>query len=189
MIMWSNTWFDTWSNMWPTNIIFKKQTNLIFIIIKTHHYQLITLVARQALTLLLKQAAVIIDLPLSDTVIINLLTDIARLLQTSLLSSSTLSTKSSISADQAVPLAHQLIAKLHLKSIRAWSSLLLAYQLIVVPTPFQSGGRVRNVFGYQKSHEWSGKRMADWTQSKNLLLERQHQLFYIDLLSEVNPSW
>ena len=31
--------------MWPTKIIFKKQTNLIFIIIKTCHHRLTTLVA------------------------------------------------------------------------------------------------------------------------------------------------
>ena len=46
-------WFSTWSNTWPTNIIFKKQINLIFIIIKTHHYWLTTLVMRWASTLLL----------------------------------------------------------------------------------------------------------------------------------------
>ena len=47
--------------------------------------------------------------------VINLLTDVARLLQTLPLSSSTLSTKSSIIAYQAVSLAHQLIPKLYLK--------------------------------------------------------------------------
>ena len=37
--------------MWSTNIIFKKQINLIFIIIKICHYWLTTLVARQAFNL------------------------------------------------------------------------------------------------------------------------------------------
>ena len=48
-------------------------------------------------------------------IIINLLTDVPRLLQTLPLPSSTLSTMSSMNANQAIPLVHQLIAKLHLK--------------------------------------------------------------------------
>ena len=34
---------------------------------------------------------------------------------------------------------HQLISKLYLKLMSAWSSLSLAYQLIAVPSPFCSG--------------------------------------------------
>ena len=53
-----------------------------------------------------------------------------------------------------------LIAKLHLKPMKVWSSLLLAYQLITVPTPSQSGGLVRKAFGQRRGYKWSGKRMA-----------------------------
>ena len=71
--------------------------------------------------------------------------------------------------------------------MRACSSLLLVYQLIALLTPFQSDVWVREALGHRTSREWSGKRMTGWTQSKNLLLEYQYQLFSIDPLSKANP--
>ena len=44
-----------------------------------------------------------------------------------------------MSVDQAISPMHQLIAKLHLKLMKAYSSFLLVYQLMTVPTLFRSG--------------------------------------------------
>ena len=45
---------------------------------------------------------------------------------------------------------------------------------------------MRKALGYQRAYKKGGKRMASWTQLKKLLLGRQHQLFSIDPLSEIN---
>ena len=137
-----------------------------------------TLIARQALSLLLQKR---------DAVIINTLTDVARFLQTSPLSLSTLSTRSSISADYAASLAHQLIAKLPLNPMRAWSSFSLAQLVHSNANAFlHLVAQQKSTFVTGGSREWSGKRMAGWTQSENLLLGLQHQLLSIDPLSEVD---
>ena len=177
MIMWSNTW--------STHIIFKKQTYLILLLSdlssSTYHpssktsigptlvascycHWLVTLVARRSHHQLVDRRSetfAIIAIILIDAI---------------------------YKEFYEYWLSRTLIAKLYLKLMRAWLSLLLVYQLIVVPTLFQSDGWVRKALGHRKGCEWSGKRMAGSTQSENLLLGRQHQLLSIDLFSEVGLS-
>ena len=83
---------------------------------------------------------------------------------------------------------HQLIAKLYLKPIRAWSSLSLVYQLIAVLIPSHSGGVAKVNLCHQRRRESSDKKMVGWTQPENLLLGRQYQFLSIDPLSEANLS-
>ena len=166
-IMWSNTW----SNMWPTHIIFKKQTNPILLLSdlssSTHHPSSETsidptLVASRRChwlaTLMVRRG----DHQLIDR-------------------------RSKTSTNIAIILINAIykefyecwssgtiIAKLHLKPIRAWSSLPLAYQLIAVPTPSRSSTWLREALSHRRGSEWSGKRLAGWTQSENLFLGRQN---------------
>ena len=182
-------WFNTWPNTWLIHNIFKKQTNLILLLSDssslTHYPSSETSI--EPTTLVASRHCHLTRHSYSKTRS-SWLTDVARLLQILPLSSSTLSIRSFMNADDAVPLAHQLIAKLFFKPIRAWLSLSLAYQLIPVLMPSRSGGWVRKAFGHQRGREWSGKRMAGWTQSENLLLGRQHQLLSIGSLLEVDSS-
>ena len=169
MIIWSNTWFGTWSNTWFIHIIFKKRTNLILLLLdlssSIHHlssktsidltlvasrhcYWLATFVARRGHHQLVDQRS-------------KTYTNIAIILIDAIYKEfyERWSSKT-------------LIAKLYLKPMGAWSSLSLIYQLIAMPTPSQFGGWVREALGQQRSCEWSSKRMAGWTQSKNLFLGR-----------------
>ena len=63
--------------------------------------------------------------------VINSLTNIAKLLQTLPLSLLTLSTMSSMNADQAISLAHQLIAKLYLEP---YNSMIKPFAYISAPS-------------------------------------------------------
>ena len=47
---------------------------------------------------------------------------------------------------------------------------------------------MKEVLNHRGGRESSGKRMAGWMQSENLILKRQYQLLFIDPLSEVDPS-
>ena len=171
MIMWSNTWSGTWSNTWPSHIIFRKQTNLILLLSdsssSTYHLS-------------------------SETSIESILvvsrcyhwsaTFVARRRHYQ-----PIDQRSKTSTNIAIILINAIymefyecwssgipIAKLHLQPIRAWSSLLLAYQLIAMSTPFRSDVWVRKALGHRRGRKWSGKRMAGWRQSENLLLGCQH---------------
>ena len=184
MIMWSNIWFGTWSNTWPIHIIFKKQKNLILLLSNlsslTHHPSSKT--------------------NINPTLIVScrchwLATLIARRGHHQLIDrrSKTFTNIAIVFIDAIYKEFYEcwfsgtLIAKLYLKRMRAWLNLSLAYQLIAVSTPSRSDGWVRKALGHQRGCEWSGKRMASWTQSENLLLERQHQLLSIDFLSKIDP--
>ena len=84
-------------------------------------------------------------------VIINLLTDVARLLHPLPLSSLTLSKRSSMSADQAVLLAYQLIAKLNFKP----------YESLIKPLACVSTHSSANAFQIRSLSErssWSPER-------------------------------
>ena len=175
--MWSNTWF--------THIIFKKWTNLI---------------------LLLSDSSSLTYHPSSETsidptLVVSwrchwLVTLVARCSHHQLVDrrSKTFTNIAIILIDAIYKELYKcwssrtLIAKLHLKLMKAWSSVSLLYQLIAVPTPSRSGGSVRETIGHRRGREWSGKKMADWTQSENLLLGRQYQLPSINPLLEVDPS-
>ena len=186
MIIWSNTWSGTWSNMWPTHIIFKKQTNLILLLLDssslTHHLSSktnidLTLVASRHCHWLATLVAKSGHHQLVDR-------------------HSKTSTNIAIIFINAIYKefyecwsSGTLIAKLYLKPLRAWSSLLLAYQFIAVPTPSWSGDWVREALGHRRGRKWSNKKMAGWTQSENLLLGHQHQLLSTNPLLEADPFW
>ena len=182
MIMGSNTW----PNTWPTYIIFKKRTNLILLLSNlsssTHHPSSetsinLTLLARRPrhwpATLVARRGHHQLVNRRSKT-----FTNIAIILINAIYKEFYECWSSGT-----------LIAKLHLKPMRAWSSFSLVYQLLSVPTPSRSGGLVREALGHRRSRELLGKRMAGWTQSENLFLRRQHQLLSIDHLLKVDPFW
>ena len=160
MIMWSNTWSSTWCNTWPTNIIFLEANkpylyyfqNLSSLTYHPHSKISInpTFVARRGHHQLVNQH--------SET-----FTNIAIILIDDIY-------KEFYKFWSSCPAWASAHSKTLSQTIRAWSSLSLAYKLIVVPTPFQSGVWVRKALGYPKGREWSGKKMAGWTQSKNLFL-------------------
>ena len=150
IIIRSNTWSDTWSNSWLTQIIFKKRTNHISLLLDSssstyhpsseksidstlvasrRHHWLATLVARRGHYQLLDRHS-----KTSTNVAIILIDAIYKQFY-EWWSSGT------------------LIAKLHLKLMTAWSSLLLAYQLIAVPTPFRSDVWVRKALSHQRGRE------------------------------------
>ena len=179
-------WSGMWSNTWPIHIIFKKRTNLIS---------------------LLSDLLSLIHHPSSETSIDSTLvasrrchwlaTLVARCGHHQLVDRrSKTSTNIAIILIEAIYkeffecwLSGIFITKLYLKSMRAWSSFSLVYQLIALPTPFQSSIWVREALGHRKARVWSGKKTAGWTQSENLLLRRQRQLLSIYSLLEVNSSW
>ena len=183
--MWFNTWSGMWSNIWLPHIIFKKETNLILLLSDlsslTYHpssersinptlvmsrrcHWLAILVARRGHYQLVDRHS-------------KTFTNIAIILIDTI-----------YKEFYECWLSGTLIVKLHLKPMRTWSSFLLAYQLIAMPTPFQSGIWVRKALGHRRGRKWSGKRMVGWTQSENLFLGRQHQLLSINPLLEVDPS-
>ena len=151
-------WSGTWSNTWLTHIIFKKRTNFILLLLdsssSTYHlssktsidstlvvsrrrYWFAILVARRSYHELIDRRS-----KTSTNIAIIFINAIYKEFYECWLSGT-------------------LIAKLHLKLMKAWLSLLLAYQLIAVPMPSWFGGWVRKALGHWKGHEWSGKKMAN----------------------------
>ena len=143
-------WSSTWSSTWPTNIIFleakkpyphyyqtchrtyhpssKMSIDPTLVASRPHHW-LATLVAKHDHHQLVNQYS-------------KTFTNIAIILIDAI-----------YKEFYECWLSETLIIKLHLKPIRAWSSLLLAYQLIAMPTFFWSGGWVRKALGHQKSRK------------------------------------
>ena len=146
MMMWSNTW----PNTWPTHIIFKKQTNLILLLSdsssSTHHANSKTSIDPILVASRRRHWPAIF---------------VARHGHYQLIDRcSKTSTNIAIILIDAIYKkfykcwsSRTLIAKLHLKLMRAWLSLLLAYQLIAMPTPSQSGGWVKEALGHRRGRE------------------------------------
>ena len=172
MIMWSNTWSGTWSNTWPTDIIFLEANKPYLHYYQTRHCHSCSKTSIEPTALEARRGHYQLVDRRSKT-----FTNIAIILIDAIYKEFYECWSSGT-----------LIAKLHLKPIRAWSSFSLTYQLIAVPTPSRCSGWVKEALGYRRGRKWSGKRITGWTQSKNLLLERQYQLLSIDSLSEVDPS-
>ena len=150
MIMWSNMWSDTWSNTWPTHILFVKRINLILLLSdsssSTYHpsnktsIELILIASRRRhwlVTLVVRRGHhQLVDRRSETSMNISIILIDAIYKEFS-----------------KYWLSGTLIAKLYVKPMRAWSSLSLAYQLIIVPTPFRSSGWVREALGHRRGRE------------------------------------
>ena len=150
MIMWFNTWSGTWLNTWPTHIIFQKRTNLILLLSdlssSTHHPSSETKIDLTLVASRRHHWFAILIAKHGHHQLVN--------------QCSKTSTNIAIIFIDAIYKefyecwsSKTLITKFHLKSIRAWSSLLLAYWLIAVPTLSQFGAWVKEALSDRRGRE------------------------------------